>query len=85
MQALGSWQGSAPCLILAPALLSRSKMADAAVDAGLAAGSVAYVETSQEAASLVSAAVRPGDLVLVKGSRGIRTDLVADRIASELG
>ena len=28
-------------------------------------------------------AVRPGDLVLVKGSRGIRTDIVADRIAAE--
>jgi len=30
-----------------------------------------------------SGTVRPGDLVLVKGSRGIRTDVVADRIKAE--
>ena len=27
--------------------------------------------------------IRPGDLVLVKGSRGIRTDLVVDRLRVE--
>jgi UDP-N-acetylmuramyl pentapeptide synthase len=27
--------------------------------------------------------VRPGDLILVKGSRGIRTDLVVDRLKAE--
>jgi len=27
--------------------------------------------------------VRSGDLILVKGSRGTRTDLIADRIAAE--
>ena len=46
--------------------------------------SVAYFETSDAAAPVVAAAMRPGDLVLVKGSRGTRTDLVADRIAAEL-
>jgi UDP-N-acetylmuramoyl-tripeptide--D-alanyl-D-alanine ligase len=59
-------------------------MADAAVAAGLPAAAVSYFETSEEAAPVVVAAVQPGDLVLVKGSRGTRTDVVADRLAAEL-
>ena len=47
------------------------------------ASAVAYVESSESAKPLVAAAVRAGDLVLVKGSRGTRTDLVADHIAVE--
>jgi UDP-N-acetylmuramoyl-tripeptide--D-alanyl-D-alanine ligase len=39
-----------------------------------------HAPTSAEAATLVASAVRPGDLVLVKGSRGTRTDLVVDRL-----
>jgi UDP-N-acetylmuramoyl-tripeptide--D-alanyl-D-alanine ligase len=58
-------------------------LADAAVAAGLPAASVAYAERSDAAAELVTGAVRPGDLVLVKGSRGIRTDVVVDRIVAE--
>lgn len=56
-----------------------------AVEAGLPAASVAGFATSAEAADAVAAAVRPGDLVLVKGSRGTRTDVVADRIAEVCG
>jgi len=32
----------------------------------------------------MAALVRAGDLVLVKGSRGIRTDVVVDRLKAEL-
>lgn len=58
-------------------------LANAAVSAGMPASSVSYVERSEHAAALVGSALRPGDLVLVKGSRGIRTDQVVDRIEAE--
>jgi len=58
-------------------------LADAAVDAGMPASAVRHVETSALAAPAVVAELRAGDLVLVKGSRGTRTDIVADAIAAE--
>jgi UDP-N-acetylmuramoyl-tripeptide--D-alanyl-D-alanine ligase len=58
-------------------------LADAARRAGMPATAVSYVATSDEAAELAMQKVRPGDLVLVKGSRGIRTDLVVDRLKVE--
>jgi len=58
-------------------------MADAAIAAGLPSAAVTHVETSDVAAPIVAAAVRSGDLVLVKGSRGTKTDVVADRIVAE--
>ena len=39
--------------------------------------------TSAEAATLALGRVRPGDLVLVKGSRGIATDVVVERLKEE--
>ena len=58
-------------------------LADAAVAAGMPRAAVSHFEGSDEAARAVVGAVRPGDLVLVKGSRGVRTDVVADRLAAE--
>ncbi|MEQ1575467.1 MAG: cyanophycin synthetase, partial [Vicinamibacterales bacterium] len=58
-------------------------LAGSAIAAGMPASSVTYLENSEQAVPVVLAAVRAGDLVLVKGSRGMRTDLVADRIAAE--
>jgi UDP-N-acetylmuramoyl-tripeptide--D-alanyl-D-alanine ligase len=60
-------------------------LARAAVDAGMAVNAVTYFPTSDRAAEAIAAAVREGDLVLVKGSRGIRTDVVVDRLAAEHG
>jgi UDP-N-acetylmuramoyl-tripeptide--D-alanyl-D-alanine ligase len=52
----------------------------AAVAAGLPASAWVHADSSAEAASRIGALVRSGDLVLVKGSRGTRTDLVVDRL-----
>jgi UDP-N-acetylmuramyl pentapeptide synthase len=41
---------------------------------------VQYFATSAAAADAAASLVSPGDVVLVKGSRGIRTDLVVDRL-----
>jgi UDP-N-acetylmuramoyl-tripeptide--D-alanyl-D-alanine ligase len=60
-------------------------MADAAIAGGMPAQNVAYVTTREEAADVALRRVRPGDLVLVKGSRGIGTDLVVDRLKVEFG
>jgi UDP-N-acetylmuramoyl-tripeptide--D-alanyl-D-alanine ligase len=58
-------------------------LATAAVAAGMAPATVTHVRTKEEAAALALERVRPGDLILVKGSRGIGTDLVVDRLKAE--
>jgi UDP-N-acetylmuramoyl-tripeptide--D-alanyl-D-alanine ligase len=55
-------------------------MADAAIVAGLPASAVSYFQTSDSAAAAVVALLKPGDVVLVKGSRGTRTDIIADAV-----
>ena len=59
-------------------------MAHAAVEAGLEPAAVTHVATSREAADLVSGVVRRGDIVLVKGSRGVRMDVVVDQLKLRL-
>jgi len=60
-------------------------MADAAIAGGIPASAVRHYEKSDEAAPVVVETIRPGDLVLVKGSRGTRTDVVVDRLVAERG
>jgi UDP-N-acetylmuramoyl-tripeptide--D-alanyl-D-alanine ligase len=55
-------------------------MAQAAVSAGMPPSAVGHVGTSTDAADVLVPMLRAGDLVLVKGSRGVRTDIVADRV-----
>ena len=59
------------------------ELARAAVAAGMPAAAVAYFEKSDEAATAVLGMIRPADLVLIKGSRGIRADVVVDRLVAE--
>ena len=58
-------------------------LAEGARAAGLGADSTITCRTSEEAAVLAAELVRAGDLVLVKGSRGVRADRVADRLKAE--
>jgi UDP-N-acetylmuramoyl-tripeptide--D-alanyl-D-alanine ligase len=58
-------------------------LAEGAVKAGMPAASVHYVPNSKEAADLAVTLVKSGDLVLVKGSRGTRTEVVVDRLKAE--
>jgi UDP-N-acetylmuramoyl-tripeptide--D-alanyl-D-alanine ligase len=58
-------------------------MAAAAIAAGMPPDAVSHFETSDAAAEAAARLVRDGDVVLVKGSRGVRTDLVADRLSAE--
>ena len=60
-------------------LVGRGNLAN--VLAGLAADAVRHAATSDEAAEIVAGLVRAGDLVLVKGSRGVRLERVVDRLA----
>jgi UDP-N-acetylmuramoyl-tripeptide--D-alanyl-D-alanine ligase len=58
-------------------------LAEAAVAGGIPAECVHYVAANQDAAVLALERVRPGDLVLVKGSRSIGTDLVVEQLRRE--
>jgi UDP-N-acetylmuramoyl-tripeptide--D-alanyl-D-alanine ligase len=60
-------------------------LADAAIEAGLPVASVFRFTTSDEAADRIGGLVRAGDVVLVKGSRGIETDRIVDRLRLEIG
>jgi UDP-N-acetylmuramoyl-tripeptide--D-alanyl-D-alanine ligase len=60
-------------------------MADAAVAAGLPDRAVFHYPDAAAAGAAVPERLRSGDLVLVKASRGIRLETVADAIAAARG
>ena len=57
-------------------------MARAAVEAGMPVAQVRHADLSVEAADIAAREVRAGDLVLVKGSRGVATECVVERLVS---
>ena len=60
-------------------------LAATAVAAGLGAGRVLHFPTSDQAADAVARLILPGDVVLVKGSRGVKTERVVERLKAERG
>jgi UDP-N-acetylmuramoyl-tripeptide--D-alanyl-D-alanine ligase len=58
-------------------------LAREAIAAGMPEQCVTCVPTREDAADLALRQVRAGDLVLVKGSRGVGTDLVVERLKEE--
>jgi len=60
-------------------------LGEGAIAAGMAPATVTFFDQSAAAAPTIAAAIRSGDVVLVKGSRGTRTDVIADRIAEAFG
>jgi len=60
-------------------------MGDAAIAAGMPRQSVMHFASSTEAATAVASLITSGDVVLVKGSRGTRTDVVVERLTEVFG
>ncbi|MDT7807963.1 MAG: UDP-N-acetylmuramoyl-tripeptide--D-alanyl-D-alanine ligase [Acidobacteriota bacterium] len=57
-----------------------SEMVEGARRAGMSEAAARFFETSEEAAAALVGFVRPGDLVLVKGSRGVHTEKVVEAL-----
>lgn len=60
-------------------------MGEAAIDAGMPRAAVTHFDTSADAAPIIGSQTAPGDVVLVKGSRGSRTDLVVEHLTAVFG
>ena len=60
-------------------------LGEAAIEAGLPGATVAHFDNSTDAAPAIAGQVTSGDVVLVKGSRGTRTDLVVERLTAVFG
>ena len=72
-------------LLIAVGGPSAHALADGAIAAGLPGESATTFATSEDAAEDIVRLIEGGDVVLVKGSRAVRTDRVVDRLVSELG
>jgi UDP-N-acetylmuramoyl-tripeptide--D-alanyl-D-alanine ligase len=56
------------------------ELVDGARQGGLNPECAFFCETPEEAAEVLKREARPGDLILIKGSRGVKTDIVVDRM-----
>lgn len=79
---IGSLAAERADAVVAVGVRSRAT-ADAARAAGLAEGQVFAFDTATEAADMLEAFVQEGDAVLIKGSQGIRTERIAERLLAD--
>jgi UDP-N-acetylmuramoyl-tripeptide--D-alanyl-D-alanine ligase len=52
-------------------------------EAGMASEATVFCNTPDEAADVLQGEARAGDLILVKGSRGVRTEIVVERLKKQ--
>ncbi len=57
-----------------------SEIVEGACEAGMNRGSAIFCETPEEAADALESEASSGDLILVKGSRGVRTEIIVERM-----
>jgi UDP-N-acetylmuramoyl-tripeptide--D-alanyl-D-alanine ligase len=62
-----------------------AELVEGAREAGMGREAARFFESSGEAADALAEFVRPGDLVLVKGSRGVHTEAVVERLKERHG
>lgn len=60
-------------------------LGEAAIEAGMPRAAVTHFDNSTDAAPAIAGQLTSGDVVLVKGSRGTRTDLVVERLTAVFG
>ncbi len=61
------------------------EIVEGAREAGLGEDKAVFCETPDEAAEVLMKEAREGDLILVKGSRGVKTEIVIERMKRERG
>ena len=59
------------------------ELVEGAREGGMSEGAARFFETTDEAADALVSEVRAGDLVLVKGSRGVHTERIVARLRAE--
>lgn len=59
------------------------ELVHAAIESGMPESQTRFYDDSDSAAEFICGAMRPGDLLLVKGSRGVRTDTIVKSLLSK--
>jgi len=62
-----------------------SQLVEGAVDAGIPQNQVRVFASSEQAAEFLAGLLRPGDLLLVKGSRGVKMERIVEALLAKHG